>query len=107
LLAVLLVTEVAVIVIFSLADLGNPGGGSVSFDTFSPRQPVRVGHRRAAGPRRAGFVGFESSVVFSEEARDRQRTVPIATYLSVALIAVLYAFASWAMRRGHRPGQGR
>ena len=96
-LAVLLVTEVAVIVIFSLADLGNPAGGSVSFDTLSPGNLFGSGTGALLAIAVLGFVGFESSVVFSEEARDRQRTVPIATYLSVALIAVLYAFASWAM----------
>jgi hypothetical protein len=42
-----------------------------------------------------GFVGFEQSVVYSEESRDPRRTVPRATYLAVALIAVLYRFAAW------------
>jgi amino acid transporter len=44
-----------------------------------------------------GFVGFEQSVVFSEESRDPRRTVPRATYIAVALIAGLYAFSAWAM----------
>src|SRR5690242_21746588 len=44
-----------------------------------------------------GFVGFEQSVVFSEESRDPRRTVPRATYIAIALIAVLYAFAAWSM----------
>src|SRR5205823_150221 len=96
-LAVLLVTEVTVIVIFSLADLGNPAGSTVSFDTLSPGNLFGSGTGALLAIAVLGFVGFESSVVFSEEARDRQRTVPIATYLSVALISVLYAFASWAM----------
>lgn len=96
-LAVLLVTEVAVIVIFSLADIGNPAGGTVTFDTLSPGNLFGSGTGALLGLAVLGFVGFESSVVFSEEAKDRHRTVPIATYLSVALIAVLYAFSSWAM----------
>src|SRR6266508_5816553 len=81
-LAVLLVTEVTVIVIFSLADLGNPAGGSVSFDTLAPGNLFGSGTGALLAIAVLGFVGFESSVVFSEEARDRQRTVPIATYLS-------------------------
>jgi amino acid transporter len=44
-----------------------------------------------------GFVGFEASVVFSEESKDPKRTVPMATYLSVAIIAVVYALSSWSM----------
>jgi amino acid transporter len=96
-LAVLLITEVTVIVIYSLADLGNPAGGSVTFDTLEPANLFGSGTGALLALAVLGFVGFESSVVFSEEARDPQRTVPMATYLSVALIAGLYAFASWAM----------
>jgi amino acid transporter len=36
-------------------------------------------------------------VVFSEESRHPRRTVPVATYLSVVIIGVLYATAAWAM----------
>jgi amino acid transporter len=104
-LAVLLVTEVAVIVIYSLADLGNPAGGSVTFDTLAPNNLFSSGVGAALALGVLGFVGFESSVVFSEEARDPRRTVPTATYLSVALIAALYAFASWAMSVATGPDQ--
>ena len=44
-----------------------------------------------------GFIGFESAVVFSEESREPGRTVPRATYASVAIIAGLYALSAWAM----------
>ncbi|HEV2783205.1 MAG TPA: APC family permease [Actinophytocola sp.] len=96
-LAVLLVTEVAVIVLFSLADLGNPAGGTVTFDTLAPGNLFGDGLGALLAIGVLGFIGFECSVVFSEEARDPKRTVCTATYLSVALIAGLYAFASWAM----------
>jgi amino acid transporter len=104
-LAVLLVTEVAVIVIYSLADLGNPAGGSVTFDTLAPANLFGAGTGALLALAVLGFVGFESSVVFSEEARDPQRTVPTATYLSVGLIALLYAFGSWAMSVATGPDQ--
>jgi hypothetical protein len=35
-----------------------------------------------------GFTGFEQSAVFSEEAKDRRRTVPTATYLSSSAGAI-------------------
>jgi amino acid transporter len=104
-LAVLLVTEVAVIVVFSVADLANPAGGSVSFDTLDPGKLFGNGVGAVLALAVLGFVGFESSVVFSEEARDPKRTVPTATYLSVALIAGLYAFASWTMSVATGPDQ--
>jgi amino acid transporter len=96
-LAVLLVTEVAVILVFSLASLGNPAGGEVTFDTLDPGNLFQSGVGALLAIGVLGFIGFESSVVFSEEARDPRRTVRSATYLSVVLIAGLYAFASWAM----------
>jgi amino acid transporter len=104
-LAVLLVTEVAVIVVYSLANVGNPAGGSVTFDTLAPTNLFSSGIGAVLALGVLGFVGFESSVVFSEEARDPRRTVPTATYLSVALIAALYAFASWAMSVATGPDQ--
>ncbi len=104
-LAVLLITEVAVILVYSLANVGNPAGGEVTFDTLAPDNLFSSGIGAVLALGVLGFVGFESSVVFSEEARDPQRTVPTATYLSVALIAGLYAFASWAMSVATGPDQ--
>jgi amino acid transporter len=44
-----------------------------------------------------GFIGFEAAAVYTEESKDPRRTVPRATYLSLAIIALLYTFAAWAM----------
>jgi amino acid transporter len=43
------------------------------------------------------FIGFEATAIFGEEARDRARTIPRATYIAVVLIAVFYAFATWTI----------
>jgi amino acid transporter len=96
-LAVLLIAEIAVIVVFSVADLLHPAGGTVTFDTLSPANLAAPGIGAILALAMLGFVGFESAVVFCEESRDPVRTVPTATFTSVALIAVLYAFGSWAM----------
>lgn len=96
-LAVLLTTEIAVILIFDAADLLHPAGNSVSFDALSPGALSTTGVGALLVIAVLGFVGFESSVVFSEESRDPRRTVPIATFASVAIIAGLYALSAWAM----------
>ena len=44
-----------------------------------------------------GFVGFEQAPVLAEEARNPRRTIPVATYIALGMIAVVYAGASWAM----------
>ncbi|MEV6600869.1 APC family permease [Actinoplanes sp. NPDC051346] len=95
-LATLLVAEIVLVVVFSFADLFTP-------DFVASAAPMDVGSLAGAGAGAllvmavTGFVGFEQSVVFSEESRDPRRTVPRATYIAVALIAVLYAFSAWAM----------
>lgn len=45
----------------------------------------------------AGFIGFESTVVYRSEARDPERTIPRATYGSAVLVGVFYAFGAWVM----------
>ncbi|MEH0936993.1 APC family permease [Micromonospora psammae] len=96
-LAVLLVAEVVLILVYDLGQLGNPAGGTVSFAALAPSNLLVPGAGAVLVLAMTGFVGFESSVVFSEESKDPRRTVPMATYLSVAIIAGLYALSSWTM----------
>ncbi|MGC4869861.1 APC family permease [Micromonospora sp. DT53] len=96
-LAALLVAEIVVVLIFDLGQIGNPADGQVSFASFSPDNLFVPGVGAVLVLAVLGFVGFESAVVFSEESKDPKRTVPLATYLSVAIIAGLYALSSWTM----------
>lgn len=47
-----------------------------------------------------GFIGFEATVVFRDEARDPARTLPRATYIAVVFIALFYSITSWALLTG-------
>ncbi len=104
-LAVLLVAEVAVILVYDLADLTHPAGGHITVTVLSPGNLIGPGVGAVLALAVLGFVGFESAVVFSEEARDPRRTVPVATYVSVGLIACLYGLSAWAMTVGTGPDQ--
>ncbi|WP_279582726.1 APC family permease [Fodinicola feengrottensis] len=96
-LAVALVAEVVVVVIFDIIDVAHPFGGSVSFTTLSPASLSGAGLGIALAIAVTGFIGFEAAAVFSEESKESDRTVPAATFLSLALMAVLYAGSAWAM----------
>ena len=52
-----------------------------------------------------GFVGFEQPPVLAEEVRSARRTVPVATYTALGVIAVVYAGVSWAMAAYAGAGQ--
>ena len=96
-LAILLTAEVLVILLFDAVDLVNPAGGAIAISALSPGELFAPGVGALLVIAVLGFVGFESSVVFSEESRDPRRTVPVATFAAVAIIAALYAVSSWAM----------
>ncbi|MGD0062230.1 MAG: APC family permease [Streptosporangiaceae bacterium] len=106
-LGVLLCAEITVTAAETIGGLAHPAGGHLSFATLSP------GALTSAGPGTIGvlavvavlgFVGFEQAPVLAEEARNARRTVPVATYVALGLIAVLYAGVSWAMAA--RTGDG-
>jgi amino acid transporter len=104
-LAVLLVAEVAVIVVYSLANLANPAGGTLRFDTLDPTALFQPGVGAILALGVLGFVGFEGAVVYSEEARDPHRTIRIASYTAVGVIAGLYTLGSWALSVATGPDQ--
>jgi amino acid transporter len=95
-LAILLIAEIVLVVAFSVADVLTPGF-TPSADALDVNSLVGAGSGALLSMAITGFVGFEQSVVFSEESRDPRRTVPRATYIAIALIALLYGFAAWAM----------
>jgi amino acid transporter len=96
-LGVLLGAEVVIALVFSVVEVLHPAGGTVTFDTLNPTQLFSAGTGAALATAVAGFVGFESTAVYSEETRDARRNIPRATYLSLIIIGLLYAFCSWAM----------
>lgn len=96
-LAVLLTAEVVVVLVLTVGGLGEPADG-ITFDSLNPGDLWGApGIGALLVTALLGFVGFEASAVFSEESKNPRRTVPIATYTSLAVIAVVYAVASWAM----------
>ncbi|HEY5990133.1 MAG TPA: APC family permease [Streptosporangiaceae bacterium] len=99
-LGILLSAEIMVILAEALMGIVHPAGGHLSFATLSPAG-LTTGGFGAFGVLAVvavlGFVGFEQAPVLAEEARNARRTVPIATYLALGVIAVVYAGAAWAM----------
>ena len=99
-LGVLLTAEVIVIVAETVSGLAHPAGGHLSFATLSPGALTSAGFSTIgvlAVVAVLGFVGFEQAPVLAEEARHPRRTIPVATYVALGMIAVVYAGASWAM----------
>jgi amino acid transporter len=94
-LSVLLVVELAIVVIYDVAVGATVGPEGFSFTSFTPAAILSGSFGAALLFTVAMFSGFEVTAIFREETRDPERTVPRATYLVVATIAILYAVTTW------------
>lgn len=43
------------------------------------------------------FVGFESTVIFREEAKNPEKTIPLATYIAVLTVGIFYVMSTWVL----------
>jgi amino acid transporter len=96
-LAVFLTAEVGVTLALSASVILHGGAEGLSLTPFtipawSSGSPG-IGLMMAM----AGFIGFESTAIFRDEAKDPDKTIPRATYAAVITIGLLYSFASWAI----------
>lgn len=93
-----LAVETVVVIAFIVTALGSPGPAGITAAGWSPLDLIGgPGLGAVLALTVAAFVGFESGVVYSEEARDARRTVPRAMRIGVAIIAVGYAVSAWAL----------
>ncbi|WP_199515012.1 APC family permease [Nucisporomicrobium flavum] len=97
-LAALVLAEIAVICGYAVANLLDPPGGRLTTAALDPAylgvsRPV-LGLLLVAGA--LAFVGFETTAAYSEEVRPHRR-IGRAAALSVLVLTLLYAAASWAM----------
>lgn len=103
-LGILLITETSIVVAVDIGIIVN-GGGPDGLSLL-PWSPAEAFGGEAIAPGLGlmfaflGFVGFEATAVYRNEAKDPDRTIPRATYLAVITIGVLYAISSWLVANG-------
>lgn len=73
------------------------GVESPSFESFSPQVFTQPGLGIAILFVATCFTTFEATTVFSEEARNPRRTIPLALYFVIIFIALFYGLATWAV----------
>lgn len=93
-LGVLLVLETALLIILAFSIL-NQRAGDLGFATFAPENIFTPSMFAVLGFGFAAFMGFESTVLYRNEARNPVRSIPRATYISVAFLALFYTGTLW------------
>ncbi|MFI5910864.1 APC family permease [Dactylosporangium sp. NPDC051541] len=96
-LAVLLTVEIAIVLIYDFVMLAHPHGGRADFQALNPAQLATPEVVAMLVLAIAGFVGFEATVVLSEEAKDPKKTIGRATHWAVLLPGLLCGVSAFAM----------
>ncbi|MEU7488108.1 APC family permease [Streptomyces sp. NPDC042319] len=95
-LTVAMVLEVVSVVVFDVASFSTSAGHTAQGIGFSMPWLTDAGLGLALLFAIGNFLGFEATVIFRDEVKDPDRTIPRATYLAVGGIGVFYVVAAWA-----------
>ncbi|MGK3120766.1 APC family permease [Pseudomonas corrugata] len=96
-LSVIVIAEYLAILSLDFAILSTGGDSGVNLDAFDRSHVFSGTPSIGLLFCFAAFIGFEATTIYGEEARNPQRTIPIATYCSVLLIGGFYALSVWSM----------
>jgi amino acid transporter len=96
-LVVLISLESAILAIMAIAVVVKGGAEGLGVASFDPGNVFQGGVLAVLGICFAAFMGFESTALYRAEARDPARTIPRATYVAVAFMALFYCFISWSV----------
>ncbi|MFS0901216.1 APC family permease [Mycolicibacterium litorale] len=95
-LGVALALEIGIVVLLDLVIVADPGPAGLTLTSFDPATFTQGAVGISVLFALTGFIGFEATAVFRDEARDPERTIPRATYAAVLLIGGFYAVTCWA-----------
>jgi amino acid transporter len=96
-LGVLMILEVLILVVFAAIVLVTGGHDGLNAEAFRPAQIFSGDVGLAFLFAFSAFIGVEATVVYGEEARNPERTVPRATYIAVALTGGFYVLVTYAI----------
>lgn len=96
-LVVVLIAEMGIVLLLGLVILVTGGADGVTTGSFLLENILSGSPALGLMFAIASFIGFESTVVYRDEVRDPQRTIPRATYASAIVIGLFYTFAAWVV----------
>lgn len=99
-LVVLVALEYLIVLIIDAAILMAGGDSGLSMAPLAPSQVMSGVPSIGILFCFAAFIGFEATTIYSEEAREPARSIPVATYGSVLLIGGFYMVTAWLMANG-------
>lgn len=96
-LVVAVALEYLIVLIVDFAILGKGGDHGLALNVFDPAAMFSGSLTAAILFCLGSFIGFEATTIYAEEAKDPEKTIPRATYLSVLMIGIFFVFTTWLM----------
>ncbi len=104
-LTVVLSLELISLVVLAVAVFMDRGTSALSAQPFNPTHVLDPANGPMYGLIFGAFMGFESTVIYSEETTGGAKTVRRATYLVVGIIGLFYAFMAYVVVTAYGAGQ--
>lgn len=98
-----LAAQLLLIAVFDVATLAQPGPEGVSTAALNPASLLSSGVGPALAFVLVGFVGFEIVASYTGELRRSRLSANRVAYLSVGLMAAIYALSCWALTAATGP----
>lgn len=88
--------QFGIIVVLGVAIfIQRPGGWSL--EVFSPAEAFNGNVALSLVFCLLSFAGFEATAIYGEEAKAARRSIKVATYTSLALLAAVFMFSTWSI----------
>ncbi len=100
LLAFFVVAEYAAVLFLDVLILKHGGAHGIDFKSFAPQTIASGNPFIGLLFCFAAFIGFEATTIYSEEAKDPKRSIPIATYAALLVVGIFYSFSLWCLVLG-------
>lgn len=94
-LGIALILEIAVVILVDIAVLWDKGPTGLEMAAFEMSNIISGSPGLGILFAIFSFIGFESTVIYREEAKDPERTIPRATYIAVLLVGTFYVISMW------------
>ncbi len=102
-LTVFLGLELLLMLAYDVSVVLRGGADGLSLDSFHPSNifsgSVAIAFMFGIGL----YGGFEATIIFRDEVRTPERTIPRATYSVVALLAIMYGTTAWLFINAYGP----
>ena len=96
-LTIALLLEIGLILVIDVLILYDRGFAGLDFSSFKPSTILAPGLGVSVIYAINGCIGFEATAIYQEEAKNRNVTIPRATYGAVLVLGTFYVLSAWCL----------